>query len=265
MANSGLFKELLGYPPKTPEQRVSWEALFMLLTTVAIGFLARSAAVEVRYTVILTVIFAVCLVIRFITVYEKGDLIFYLLGVVAGGGNDLMSMLNEVYSYTSLDFIPFLSELIPLWMILFWGQIFLMFRKVFNLPMFKGEAFHPNGPYLKGWVDGKLILDIIILIILRIAIYNTYDMEWWVPALIYGIVIAIRFTVIPLKKNEWAIVLILPYAFLYEGLLITFGLYQYINPVFLGMPLWLYLWWVFLIPTIIKEVFDRIEYRVSLR
>ncbi len=262
---AGLAKELLGYPPQTPQQRLMWEILFMLIPTAAVGFLARLAAEEVSFTIIMTVIFAVNLAFRFILVNARGDWIFYLLGVVAGGGNDLMSMLNGVYTYTSLDFIPFLSELIPLWMILFWGQIFLMFRKVFNLPWFKGEPFRRKGRYFKGWVDRKLIFDIVLLIMLRIVIYNTYDMEMWIPALIYAVLIGLRFALIPLRKNELALVAILPYAFLYEGLLVEFGLYQYINPVFLGMPLWLFLWWTFLIPTILKEVFDRIEYFVETR
>lgn len=240
-----------------------WEIVFLLIITVTIGFLGRPAAEDVLYTKIITVVFLLNLALRFALVNQKGDWLFFLLGVVAGGGNDLMSMINGVYSYTSIDFVPFLTDLLPLWMILFWGQVFLIFRKVFNLDWFKGEAFAAEGRFLRGWLDTRLAVDLIILVLLRLIIYNTYALDPWIPATFYAAVIGIRFTVFPLKKNELALVAILPYAFVLEGLLVTFGLYLYINPVFLGMPLWLFLWWIFLIPTILKAVFDRVEYIVG--
>lgn len=258
-----MLKEFFNYPPKTPVQRLMWEIIFLATITVAIGFMARPASENVKFDIALTVVFLANLAIRFLMVNNRGDWMFYLLGVVAGGGNDLMSMIRGVYGYTSVSFIPFLDGLMPLWMILFWGQVFLLFRKIFDIAWFKGEPFRREGEFLKGWLNKTLIFDLLVLIVLRFAIYNTYDMEMWIPASIYAVVITIRLLIIPLKRNELALVAILPYAFMYEGLLVTFGLYEYINPVFLGMPLWLFLWWVFLIPTIIKEVFDRMEYIVS--
>ncbi len=258
-------KEFFGYPPKNPTQRLMWEIFFLLVITVAIGLFGRAAAEDVLYTKIITAVFLVNLGLRFFVVNEKGDWIFYLLGVVAGGGNDLMSMMRGVYSYTSVDFIPILSGLLPLWMILFWGQVFLLFRKIFNLYWFKGEPFKKDGRFLGGWLDTKLLIDLLVLVVLRVVIYNTYDMGIWLPALIYAAVIGLRIAFIPLRRNELGLIAILPYAFVFEGLLVTFGLYIYIDPVFLGMPLWLFLWWVFLIPTIIKAIFDRLEYFVASR
>ena len=257
------WKDYLELPAKNPTQRLVWEVVFLFSITVAIGFLAKPAAENVQYSIILTVIFVLNLLLRFALINQKGDWIFYLIGVVAGGGNDLLSMIKGVYSYTSTCFIPYLNDLLPIWMILFWGQVFLLFRKIFNLHWIAGEPFKKDGKFIRGWVDKTLVLDLLILVILRTVIYNTYDKDMWIPALIYGLVIIMRFIIVPLKLNEVALIVILPYAFLYEGLLVTFGLYQYINPSFLGMPLWLFFWWLFLVPTIIKEVFDRIEYFIA--
>ena len=69
-----------------------------------------------------------------------------------------------------------------------------------------------------------------------------------------------RFAVFRPKKNEILILVILPYAYLFEYLMVIFGLYTYINAPFLGMPIWLLLWWVFLVPIVLKQIFDMIEY-----
>lgn len=258
-----MLKNVFKYPPETPEQRVIWEGIFLLIITVAVGFFGRFSAEDVFYTGVISAIFAVNLIIRFIMLYEKGDWMFYVLGVIFGGGNDLMSMIQGVYGYTSVAIVPALSGLMPLWMILFWGQAFLILRKVFALKWIKGEEFKKDGRFLGGWVNGTLIFDIVVLLILRMAIYNTYMMEWWIPGGIYAGVILLRYIIIPPKLNQLNLMAIMPYAFVFEGLLVTFGLYVYINPVFLGMPLWLYFWWIFLMPTIVKAVFDRVEYFVS--
>ena len=248
----------------TPEKKLIWEVFFFLPIIVIVFIFGQLAAIHVIYTIIISIVFAVNLTIRFILLNEKGDWLFFLFGVVFGGGNDLMSMINGVYNYTSITIIPFLAGLLPLWMILFWGQICLLFRKVFNLQWCKGEEFKKDGiPQLKGWIDIKIIVDIVILVALRMIIYRTYLMDMWIPALFYGAIIGARFIIFPPKKNEVIIMIILPYAFLFEGLMVIAGLYVYFNPVFLGMPLWLFIWWVFLVPIVVKEFFDRFEYLIK--
>ncbi|TFF96248.1 MAG: hypothetical protein EU544_01055 [Promethearchaeota archaeon] len=258
-------EKLFKIPPETPEQRIVAEVWFMLIILIAVAFFGQAAAYNVIFTIILTLIFGINIVLRFILINEKGDWMFFLFGVIGGGGNDLMSMINGVYNYTSITIIPLLNGLLPLWMILFWGQIILLFRKIFNLTWFQGDRFQKDGEFLKGWVDKKLIVDIILLICLRFIIYNTYKLEFWIPALFYGIGIGVRFLIFPPKKNELLIIGILPYAFCFEGLMVVFGLYVYYHPVFLGMPLWLFLWWIFLVPIFVKEIFDRIEYYLQLK
>ena len=134
-------EKLIKFPPETPEQRLVAEVWFMLIMTVATGIFGAAAASDVIFTIILTLIFCVNLTVRFLLVNEKGYWMFFIFGVVGGGGNDLMSMINGVYNYTSIAIIPALTGLLPLWMIFFWGQILLLFRKVFNLDWFKGEEF----------------------------------------------------------------------------------------------------------------------------
>jgi len=255
----GSSKKIFEYPPKTPEQRLFWEIIFLFVIIITVGVFGRLASTNVLYTIIISIIFGINLALRFFLVNKKGDWLFFLLGVLAGGGNDLMSMINGVYSYTSITVLPFLNGLLPIWMILFWGQVFLIFRKVFAIKVFQGSEFQKNGPFLKGWLNIQLIVDLIILVCLRIIIYNTY-LDFWLPGIIYGIIISARFIAFHPKKNELFIISILPYAFIFEGLMVSFGLYVYINPIFLGMPLFLYLWWVFLVAIVLKEVFDRMEY-----
>ena len=252
-------KNWLQYPPTTPEQRLIWEILFLFVMIVTVGLLGQLASTDVLYTIIITTIFGINLSIRFILINERGDWLFFLLGVLAGGGNDLMSMITGIYSYSSITILPILNGLLPLWMILFWGQIFLLFRKVFHLKWFRGDEFQKTKPGLSGWVNKQLVIDLIVFACLRIAIYNTY-MDPLLPSVFYAGIILIRIILFRPKKNELLIIAILPYAFLFEGLMVTFGLYVYINPTFLGMPAWLFLWWIFLVPLLLKEIFDRLEF-----
>ncbi len=224
---------LFGFPPKNPEQRLILEVIFLLPIIISVGFLGWLSSINVIFTLIITIIFGINLGLRFLLINEKGDWLFYLFGVLAGGGNDLMSMLNNVYGYTSIPLIPLLNGLLPLWMILFWGQVFLLFRKIFGIKWFKGEPFHKDGfKIFRGWVDTKLTVDLVILICLRITIYSTYMLPFWIPAFIYGIVICLRFLIFRPQKNELLIITILPYAFIFEGLMVTFGLYVYVNSFF---------------------------------
>jgi len=242
-----------------PGRRIAHEVLFMVPVIVAVGFFGQAAASDVAYTVVLTVVFAVTIVLRFLLINEKGDWLFFLVGIIGGGGNDMSSMINGVYNYTSLTVLPFLSGLMPAWMIAFWGQVFLLFRKLFNHPWFKGPGFKKDKELLRGWLSKKLLVDIILLVVLRIAIYQTYR-EPVLPAAIYGGIVLARLLVFRPQKHELRIICILPYAFAFEGLMVAFGLYEYYNPVFLGLPVWMFIWWTFLVPIVVKQAFDMIEY-----
>jgi len=261
-----MIEKLIKFPPETPEQRLIWEVWFLFIMIIVVGIFGQYAALDVTFTIIISILFGINIIIRFILVNEKGDWIFFLLGFVGGGGNDLLSMINGVYNYTSITIIPVLSGLMPLWMIIFWGQIFLLFRKIFNLSWCKGEDFQKDGELLKGWVDKKLIFDIGLIVVLRAVIYNTYLLEFWIPALFYTIGVGIRFILFSPKRNEMMIIIILPYAFIFEALMVVAGLYVYFNPLpIVLIPAWLCIWWIFLVPIFLKEIFDRLEYKVNTK
>ncbi|MEX2681711.1 MAG: hypothetical protein Q6373_008925 [Candidatus Sigynarchaeota archaeon] len=247
-----------------PGRKVAHEVLFMVPVIVAVGFFGRAAASDVAFTIVLTIVFIATILLRFLLVNEKGDWLFFAIGIVGGGGNDMSSMINGVYNYTSLTVLPFLSGLMPAWMIAFWGQVFLLFRKLFNHPWFKGPGFKKDKDLLHGWLSRKLLLDIILLVVLRIAIYRTY-LDAILPATIYGSIVLARFLVFRPQKHELRIIGILPYAFAFEGLMVAFGLYEYYNPVFLGLPVWMFIWWAFLVPIVVKQVFDMLEYVLEKR
>ncbi|MFX0101800.1 MAG: hypothetical protein ACFFCS_19705 [Candidatus Hodarchaeota archaeon] len=245
---------------KSPKERLAWEAFFLLPIIVAVAFLGYPSTKNVLFTAILTIVFFVNIAIRFLTIRERGDWIFFVFGIAAGGGNDLMSMARNVYDYNSITLIPFLNGLLPLWNICFWGQVFLLFRKVFQVEWFKGEPFKKDGRFVKGWLSIKLIVDLCILVFLRAIIYLTYNLAPWIPTSFYGAAILARFAVFKPRKNELLIIVILPYAYLFEYLMVIFGLYTYMNAPFLGMPIWLLLWWVFLVPIVLKQIFDMLEF-----
>jgi len=245
----------------TPARRLGSEIMFLLPIIIFVGVFGHLAAQNVVYTIILTIIFSANIITRFLLVNEKGDWIFFVLGIAAGGGNDLISQINGIYHYTSLTVLPFLQGLLPVWMIAFWGQVFLLFRKVFHVEWFQGPSFAKDGRFLHGWLSTRLLVDIIVLVILRIAIYRLY-MDPVFPAAVYGGIIIARLLLVRPRKNELLIMAILPYAFMFEGLMVTFGLYVYYDPVFMGLPAWLLLWWAFLVPLLLKQVFDMMEYAI---
>ncbi|MHA1357339.1 MAG: hypothetical protein ACTSRC_04445 [Candidatus Helarchaeota archaeon] len=253
-------EKLFAYPPTTSEQRLIWEILFLLPFIIAIAIFGYRSQINMLYTWIISIIFLINLCFRFALVNERGDWLFFLLGVALGGGNDLFSMLNGVYHYTSITILPYLNGLLPLFQILFWGQVFLLFRKIYHIHIFKGDAFKKTGPLLQGWIDYRLIADIILFIVLRIIIYNTFLLDAWIPTVLYALAIIIRLAIFRPRCNELFIIAILPYAYLFEGLMVSFGLYVYINPVFLGLSGWLLIWWLFLVPFLLKEIFDRLDY-----
>ncbi|MBN2151157.1 MAG: hypothetical protein JW839_06930, partial [Candidatus Lokiarchaeota archaeon] len=242
-----------------PGRRVAHEVLFIVPPIVAVAAFGQAAASNVAYTAILTLVFVVNIVLRFLLVNEKWDWLFFVVGIIGGGGNDMSSMINGVYNYTSATILPFLSGLMPAWMIAFWGQVFLLFRKLFNHPWFKGPGFKKDKELLRGWLSKKLLVDIVLLVVLRIAIYKTY-LDPILPGLIYGGVVLARFLVFRPERHELRIIGILPYAFAFEGLMVAFGLYEYYNAVFLGLPVWMFVWWTFLVPIVVKQVFDMLEY-----
>jgi len=207
-------------------------------------------------TRIMSISIVLIILARFLILNRKGDWIFFLLGLFLGGGNDLISMYKGVYYY-----LPgtFLSLPIPAWMLLFWGEIFIFFRKLCRFGPFIGEL-----PGFRRLIDLPLALDFLVAIIYRMVIYRLASRSWLPDAIFAGILI-IRLLLAPPKTNERKLMLtILILGPLYEIFLIRSGLYVYQTGVVFGMPLWLIVYWVFII-RFLKAVFDRVEFYLTPR
>ena len=204
-------------------------------------------------TPLMSGIMAVLMIGRFLLLNRRGDWIFFLIGVVAGGGNDVMSMYKGVYSYTPESILP---VPIPLWMVVFWGQIFVSFRKLMRFGPFRGPA---GGP--ERLLDAPLFLDLLIVVAYRLIIYRTASQPW-LPDALFAAILIVRLLVFPPPDHERKLMLaMLVIGPLYEILLIGCGLYNYQTGVVFGMPLWLIVYWVFII-RVLKAVFDRVEHRL---
>lgn len=238
-------------PETVKARQVYLEMLFLAAALVAIWRFVQN-------TPVMSVVIGVIIAARFIFIRRRHDWIFFLIGFVAGGGNDLISMAKGVYYYTPHHLLP---VPIPIWMLVFWGHIFVAFRQLFQVAPFQP----PTGkwPLLK--LDTRFAVDLATVIILRIIIYRFVQHEPY-PTIGYAAVIIARLAILRPAKFEWMLMsVIVPLGVLYEGALIKFGLYVYYDPVFLGMPAWLIMYWVFMIPVFVKSIFDRIEYSLAAK
>ena len=225
--------------------------LFLLVPLAALRFFVDN-------TPMMSAVIGVNIAARFLLIGRRYDWIFFLIGFICGGGNDLMSMIKGVYYYTPEHLLP---APIPIWMLVFWGHIFVAFRQLFRLPAL-GLSPVPDPPWK---VDRRLVTDLVTVVALRIIIYNFVQQEP-VPAIGYAAAIVLRVLALPPRKNEWlAMAVVVPLGVLYEAALIGLGLYVYFDPVFLGMPAWLIIYWVFMLPLFIKGIFDRIEVALARR
>ncbi len=237
-------------PYSATGREVLSEAAVMLVAALVIHLFAQRTA-------LVSAAMAAIIILRFILLNRRGDWIIFLLGMVVGGGNDVMSMWRGVYSYTPPTLIPGLPEwMLPVWMLFFWGEGFIFFRKLVRWGPLLGDDQRPR------LLDTPLALDIAIAVVYRVIVYR-WASEPWLPAALYAAILAVRMLVIPPAAHERRLMLsILVLGPLYEAILIKSGLYLYQNPAFLGMPLWLIIYWVFII-RVLKAVIDRIEHYLT--
>jgi hypothetical protein len=232
---------------ETTRNELLAEAGVMALAVAAVYFFHGRGA-------LMPLMMAAIILGRFFFLNRRGDWIFFLLGVVLGGGNDLLSMYKHVYHYNAATVLPLP---IPLWMVVFWGQVFVSFRKLMRFGPFKG----PDRERLPV-IDAPLALDIAIAVIYRMIIYRTASVAW-LPDALFAAILVVRLIIRPPESHERRLMLaMLVIGPLYEMLLIGCGLYVYQTGVLLGMPLWLIVYWVFIIRAL-KAVFDRVEIRLA--
>jgi len=202
-------------------------------------------------TRLMSIIIAVLILMRFSILNRKADWFFFVLGVILGGGNDILSMYKGVYHYVPGSF---LSLPIPFWMVVFWGEIFIFFRKLCRFGPFLGQL-----PGFQKLIDIPITLDLFVAIIYRVIIYRLAS-RYWLPDALFASILILRLLLAPPKPNERKLMLtILLLGPLYEIFLIKSGLYEYQTGVIFGMPLWLIIYWVFII-RFLKAIIDRIEF-----
>ncbi len=232
-------------------RQVVCEMAFLAVPLVALKFFLME-------TPVMSIVIGLNLLARFILMRRKGDWIFFLIGLICGGGNDLLSMIRGVYFYTPPTILP---APIPIWMLFFWGHIFTAFRQLFMLKQFIGPE--PVGSPWK--IDKRLIADVITFAILRWIIYSFVQQEP-IPAVGYASVVILRIALVPPSLREIKLMaVVVPLGIFYEAALIHLGLYIYHDPVFLGMPAWLMIYWAFMLPLFVKGIFERIEYTIADR
>ena len=220
------------------------EAAVLLVSAAFIYFFAHR-------TYVMSGIMAAIIILRFALLNRRKDYIFFLIGLVVGGGNDLLSMYKGVYAY--LPPHDFTDLPIPVWMLFFWGEIFVFFRKLMRFGPFLGGNKH-----VEKLIDLPLALDFVVVITYRLIIYRTASQPWH-PDALFAVILIIRLLLAPPLSHERKLMLLMLFLGpLYEIMLIASRLYSYQTGVVFGMPLWLIIYWVFVV-RFLKAVFDRLE------
>ena len=238
-----------GSPYEATTMELLSEAGIMILAAAGIYFLGPKNSN-------MPIFIAVLLVARFMVLYQRGDLVVFLLGVLLGGGNDVISMWRGVYYYTAPTVLP---VPIPVWMVIFWGEAFLFFRRMMRY----GPFLNATNLYLPR-VDLPFALDMLLLVLFRTIIYR-FAAVAWLPDMLFAVILLLRYLVLPPAPHERRLLLtILVLGPLYEIALISAGLYVYTNGIIFGMPVWLIVYWMFVF-RLLKALMDRFEQYLAVR
>ena len=225
----------------------------LLAEAAVLLLVAAGVAVAGQRTGTMTVFIAALLAGRFALLYRRGDVVVFVLGIILGGGNDLLSMWQGVYRYTPPTLLP---VPIPGWMVVFWGEAFLFFRRLMRY-----RPFLAGDPVKRG-LDLPLVLDLLMLIPLKRMLYHFAAVPW-VPDLVFAVALLLRYLIAPPQAHERRLLLaILILGPLYEALLIAAGLYVYQHGIVLGMPVWLIVYWLYIF-RVLKAIIDRLELRMA--
>lgn len=176
------------------------------------------------------------------------EIAVFAVCAVAGGFNDWNTVdRHGVYRYlVESDLAP--RSTIPSWMWLYWG---LILRLMLTLTRWRA-LYPPEQPRNTVWLGFrqvesarlKVALEIALVLLTRQAIYRLYlDPVWsWLP---FFAALALAAALLRFRAYEWKLVaLALLLGPLAEGALIRLaGLHRYELGVFLGVPMWIILWW----------------------
>lgn len=183
----------------------------------------------------------------------RAEIIFFLICILLGGFNDWNSVVNkQIYDYTVPVYFPEFST-IPIWMLLYWGMILRFMVSLFRIPDMlplksaDNRLFGPAPISVPWWLRVSILL--IFVLVTRQAIYHWYmdPLLSWIP---FAAAIVIYPLLFPSGKAELRLgFLALVVGPLVEALYIKVGgLHMYHHPVLGGVPLWIMLWWILIIP-----------------
>ena len=197
----------------------------------------------------------------------RTEWIFLLICTLLGGFNDWNSVVNkQIYDYTVPHFFPQFST-IPIWMLLFWGMILRFMYSLFRLPALidvnndrpdNACRLVPSGQ-LASWQ--KVVALLLFVLVTRQGIYRWYmDPLWsWLP---FAGALLVYPMLFPFRRAEFKLAgLALLFGPVVEVLYIQVGhLHRYHHGIVGGVPIWIILWWILIIP-----IWRNLSRRVVLR
>lgn len=179
--------------------------------------------------------------------FGLGTEVLFLAGcTLVGAFNDWNSVVRHgVYAYHAPTFFPAFTT-IPEWMLLFWGFILRSLVTLFRWERMQPPASVSNASrFAADHAVVRVGLQIAIVLATRQAIYRLYEdpIGSWVP---FAAALVLYAVLLQPRRYEMKIGL----GFLVAGPLIEAayiqwgGLHDYRLGWFLGVPLWIALWWV---------------------
>ena len=164
---------------------------------------------------------------------------------VLGGLNDWMSVVrHRVYDYTVPVLVPELGS-IPLWMLLYWGQIL---RSLATLCAWRGLGPSPGEPRDQGLIRApglRLLVLLGLVLVTRQCIYRWYaePLLSWLPfslaLIVYGVALGVGRPELRLAALIASVGPLVEIGYIQLG-----GLHRYHLGWLAGVPIWLVLWWV---------------------
>ncbi len=192
----------------------------------------------------------------------RAEVIFLAACTVLGAFNDWNSVCRKgIYDYTVPHF--FAWSTIPIWMLLFWGMILRFVARLARWSVLEPAAEPADEIGLGGWKirsGGVRVAALLALVFAtRWTIYRLYEnpILSWLPFL--GAIIAYLILFRPTRHDLKLVGIFLLGGPIVEILYIQLGhLHRYHLGWIGGVPLWIVLWWMFIV-VVWKDIAFRIE------
>ncbi|MCL4233690.1 MAG: hypothetical protein KJ042_04130 [Deltaproteobacteria bacterium] len=173
------------------------------------------------------------------------EIAFFALCTVLGAFNDWNTVdRHRVYEYLVSSDLAWSS--VPLWMMLFWGQILRTMATAAEWARGDGETSVAREPRRSAFgAAGRIAVMLALVAVTRQCVYRLWDHPFW-SWLPFAVAIAVYALVLHVTRTERRLAVIaLTVGPAFEAALIGLGgLHRYSLGWFFGVPLWIVLWWV---------------------